>query len=342
MDPFDPLGYSDIKMNFNNIELTNLSPYSAKFMGYMIESGKLSLDIEYLVEKRLLKSYSKIFLNRIQLGDEVEGQEGFGIPVKLALSLLKDGDGNIDLDLEVEGDLNDPEVNIGSLVWWAVKRVLVSIVTAPFNLLGNLLGINGDDLEFIDFDPGESNLLPNQIERLANLNKALNERPGITLEIYGAVDTVVDAQAIRTKKLHNDFTKRMTTAVKDSIMDPFKVDVSISRSILENMYKESFSDLVLDSLKRKHSSNPIHDDNKVPKDFDLRNYLKEMIKHLTDKQLVTREELMKLANDRVGSIQNHMLTIQQTKPERLVVKEPEIYEQEDRNWVKCRLGIGSL
>ncbi len=342
MDPFDPLSYSDIKMNFNNIELTNLSPYSAKFMGYMIESGKLSLDIEYLVEKRLLKSYSKIFLNRIELGEEVEGQEGFGIPVKLALSLLKDGDGNIDLDLEVEGDLNDPEVNTGTLVWWAVKRVLVSLVTAPFKLLGNLLGLNGDDLEFVDFDPGESKLLPNQIERLTNLNKALNERPGITLEIYGVVDTVIDAGAIRTRKLRNAFTQRMTKTVKDSIMDPMKVDVSISRNILENMYKESFGNGSVDSLQRKFYSKANQDDPKAPQDFDLRNYLKELIKQLSDKQPVTQEELMKLANDRTEVIKNHMLTVQLTKPERIIVKETEIYEQEDRNWVKCRLGIGSL
>ncbi len=342
MDPFDPMSYSDVKMNFNNIELTNLSPYSAKFMGYMIESGKLSLDIEYLVEKGLLKSYSKIFLNRIELGEEVEGQEGFGIPVKLALSLLKDGDGNIDLDLEVEGDLNDPEVNTGTLVWWAVKRVLVSLVTAPFKLLGNLLGLNGDDLEFVDFDPGESKLLPNQIERLTNLNKALNERPGITLEIYGAVDTVIDAGAIRTRKLRNAFTQRMTTAVKDSIMDPMKVEVSISRNILENMYKEAFGNGSVDSLQRKFYSKAIQDDPKAPQDFDLRNYLKEMIKQLSDKQLVTQDELMNLATQRVEVIKNHMLTVQLTKPERLIIKETEIYEQEDRNWVKCRLGIGSL
>jgi hypothetical protein len=334
--------YSDIKTNFNNIELTNLSPYSAKFMGYVIESGKLSLDVEYVLEKGMLKSYSKIFLNKIELGDEVEGQEGFGIPVKLALALLKDGDGNIDLDLEVEGDLNDPQVNTGTLVWWAVKRVLVSIVTAPFKLLGNLLGLSGDDLEFVDFDPGESRVLPNQIEKLANLNKALNERPGITLEIYGAVDTVVDAQAIRSKKLKDTFTKRMTKSIGDSLVDPMKVDVSISRNILENMFKELFSKTSLDSLQRKFYSKADQDDSKSVQDFDLRNYLKELIKILSDKQPVSKEELLKLASDRTEAIIMHMVTVLQTNPERLVTMEPEIYEQEDRNWVKCRLGIGTL
>jgi hypothetical protein len=342
IDPFDPMGYSDIKTNFNNIELTSLSPYSAKFMGYLIESGKLSLDVQYLIDKGLLTSYSKIFLNKIELGDEVEGQEGFGIPVKLALSLLKDGDGNIDLDLEVEGDLNNPEVNTGTLVWWAVKRVLVSIVSAPFRLLGNLLGINGDDLEFIDFDPGESRLLPNQLEKLINLNKALNERPNITLEIYGVVDTITDSQSIQLKKLKDKFTRQMTAAAKDSLIDPMKVEVSICRKILENMYKESFGAESLDTLQGKFYLKPGQDDPKSAEDFDLRNYLKTMIKQLSDIQPVAQEELMKLATERADAIKNYMLIEQKTKPERLVIKETEIYEQEDRNWVKCRLDIGSL
>ena len=342
IDPFDPIGYSDIKMNFNNIELTNLSPYSAKFMGYLIESGKLSLDIQYLLEKGMLNSYSKIFLNKLELGEEVEGHEGFGIPVKLALALLKDGDGNVDLDLEVEGDLNDPEVNTGALVWWAVKRVLVSIVTAPFKLLGNLLGIGGEDLEFIDFDPGESKLLPNQVERLNNINKALNERPGITLEIYGTVDTIIDAQAIRLRKFKDVFTQNMTTAAKDTLVDPLKVEANISRNILEKIYRESFGSSALDSLQLKFTPQPTESDPNAPKEFDLRNYLKEMIAKLADVQPLTNEEMIKLADERKDVIRNHMLTVQQTKPERVVIKETEIHEQEDRNWVKCRLGIGSM
>ena len=345
IDPFDPISYSDIKMNFNNIELTSLSPYSAKFMGYMVEKGKLTLDIEYLIEKGILTSNNKIFLNKLELGEEVETEEGgLGIPVKLVIALLKDGDGNIDLDLEVEGDLNNPEMDTGKLAWWAVKRVLTTIVTAPFRFLGNLLGFNGDDLEYIDFDPGESKLLPNQFEQLEKLSKALNEKPGISLEIYGAVDTVTDANAIRTKKLNNEFTKRMTTAAKDTLMDPMKLEANISRKILETMYKEYYDDSTLANLKNKYSpkSESENPDSLSSKTFDLRNYLKEMISDLTVAQPVSQEEFTNLVNSRVEAIKNHMLTTHSIQPERIAIEETEIYELEDRNWVKCRLGIGTF
>jgi RAB protein geranylgeranyltransferase component A len=108
------------------------------------------------------------------------------------------------------------------------------------------------------------------------------------------------------------------------------------------MYKESFGNGSVDSLQRKFYSKANQDDPKALQDFDLRNYLKELIKQLSDKQPVSQEELMKLANDRTEAIKNHMLTVQLTKPERIVIMETENYEQEDRNWVKCKLGIGSL
>jgi len=234
-------------------------------------------------------------------------------------------------------------MDTGKLAWWAVKRVLTTIVTAPFRFLGNLLGFSGDDLEYIDFDPGESKLLPNQVEQLEKLSKALNERPGISLEIYGAIDTVTDASAIKTKKLNNEFTKRMTTAAKDTLMDPMKVEASISRNILETMYKEYYHESTLANLQNKYSPKPNSEnpDSLSPKTFDLRNYLKEMISDLTAAQPVSQEELTNLANSRVDAIKNHMLTTYSTQPDRIVIEETEIYELEDRNWVKCRLGIGT-
>ncbi len=209
MDPFNPIAYSDIKMNFHNIELTNLTPYSVEFIGYHVESGKLSLDIAYKINNGILTSYNKIFLNKFTLGDEVEGQEGLGLPIKLAIALLKDANDNIDLDLEVEGDLNDPETDTGALVWWAVKRVLTTIVTAPFRFLGSLLGIGGEDLESVDFEVGSSKLENHQFEKMINLSKIMAERPGIVLEIFGAVDTITDGQAMREAKFDSIYNQKL-------------------------------------------------------------------------------------------------------------------------------------
>ncbi len=336
MDPFDPIAYSDIKMNFHNIELTNLTPYSVEFIGYHVESGKLSLDIAYKINNGLLTSYSKVFLNKLTLGDEVEGQEGLGLPIKLAIALLKDADDNIDLDLEVEGDLNDPETDTGALVWWAVKRVLTTIVTAPFKFLGNLLGIGGEDLESVDFEAGSSELQNHQYEKMINLSKIMAERPGIILEIYGAVDTITDANAMREEKFDSIYNQRlMGGSVLDSIKNNSGKDFTKGQKILEEMFVQAYNDSLLKVVRIQFSIDSLGKG-------DLRNYLEELKQKLISVQFVSEIEFQKLATARAEAIQNHMETVHQIPPERIAIKETEILEEEDRSWVRCPLGIGSL
>jgi len=336
MDPFDPLAYSNIKMNFHNIELTNLTPYTVEFIGYEVESGKLSLDISYKIDNGILTSYNKIFLNKFTLGDEYEGQEGLGLPIKLAIALLKDADDNIDLDLEVEGDLNDPETDTGALVWWAVKRVLTTIVTAPFRFLGNLLGIGGEDLESVDFEVGSSDLQNHQYEKMINLSKIMAERPGIVLEIYGAVDTITDAQAMREAKFDSIYNYRLTGKnIADSSATISKNDYTKGQNILEEMFVQAYNDSLLKLTKTQFSIDSTGKGN-------LRNYLEELKQKIIIVQPVSEFEYQNLATARTEAIQNHMLTVHQIPPERIAIKENEIFEEEDRNWVRCRLGIGAL
>ncbi len=336
MDPFDPLSYSNIKMNFHNIELTNLTPYTVEFLGYEVESGKLSLDISYKIDKGILTSYNKIFLNKFTLGDEVEGEEGLGLPIKLAIALLKDADGNIDLDLEVEGDLNDPETDTGALVWWAVKRVLTTIVTAPFRFLGGLLGIGGEDLESVDFEVGSAELENHQFEKMINLSKIMAERPGIVLEIYGAVDTVTDAQAMREAKFDSVYNQRLTGKTgTDTTASQKKSDYTKGQGILEEMFVHAYNDSLLNLVKVQFKIDSSGNG-------DLRNYLEELKEKLIDIQPISETEFQNIAATRAEAIRNHMITVHQIPVERIAIKENEIFEEEDRNWVRCPLGIGSL
>lgn len=336
MDPFDPLAYSNIKMNFHNIELTNLTPYTVEFIGYEVESGKLSLDISYKIDSGILTSYNKIFLNKFTLGDEYEGQEGLGLPIKLAIALLKDADGNIDLDLEVEGDLNDPETDTGALVWWAVKRVLTTIVTAPFRFLGSLLGIGGEDLESVDFEAGSAKLENHQFEKMINLSKIMAERPEIVLEIYGAVDTITDGRAIREAKFDSIYNYRLTERnITDSSIIKTKTDYTKGQQILEDMYVQSYGDSSLKVIKIKFSIDPTGKG-------DLRNYLEELKQKLISIQPVSELEFQNLATERAEAIKNHMMNVHQIPAERIAIKENEVFEAEDHNWVRCPLGVGSM
>jgi hypothetical protein len=338
IDPFQPMAYSDIKINFHNIELTSLSPYSVRFLGYYIEQGKLSLDIAYKIKDGILSSYNKIFLNKFTLGDEVEGEEGLGLPIKLALALLKDADDNIDLDLEVEGDLNDPETDTGALIWWAVKRVLTTIVTAPFRFLGGLLGIGGEDLESVDFEVGSAELENHQYEKMMDISKIMGERPGIVLEIYGTVDTVTDARAIREQKFEVQYNQNLfgDTGVA-AIKNRKDFDQSKGTAVLENMFVKTYSDSILSQLKNKYQIGSSGGGT-----GNLRDYLDTLKEQLITAQQVSGAEFQQLAAKRAEAISNHMMTVHHIPETRITIMEIEILENEDRTWTKCRLGIGSL
>ena len=71
--------------------------------------------------------------------------------MRLAVALLQDRHGVIDLDLPVTGSINDPQFSIGALIWKVIVNVLTKAVTAPFSLLG---GGGGKDLSTVEFRSG--------------------------------------------------------------------------------------------------------------------------------------------------------------------------------------------
>lgn len=187
--------YTNLAANFRNIELTTFNPYSGKFMGYRIEKGKLSIDTTYLVEDRKLRAQHKVLVSQLKLGDKVKSPDATKLPVKLAVALLKDRDGNIRLDLPVSGTIDDPKFKLGPIIWKMFVNLLVKIVTSPFTLISSLFG-GGPEVQFADFAPGRSTLEPAVAERLATVRKALIERPALEMEIPTAYSRELDAPAL--------------------------------------------------------------------------------------------------------------------------------------------------
>lgn len=189
--------YTDLRAAFRNLELTTLNPYSGRFAGYRIERGKLSVDLAYRIVDRRLEARHKILLTQLQLGDRVDSPDAVRLPLKLAIALLKDRDGNIDLDLPVSGSLDDPEFRIGPIVWKMVVNLLTKIVTAPFTLLGNLFGGSGEQIRYVDFLPGDATLDAAMLERIGAVAKALGARPQLRLEVPLALSRTRDGEALR-------------------------------------------------------------------------------------------------------------------------------------------------
>ncbi len=190
--------YTDLKVVFRNMELTTLNPYSGKFAGYRIARGKLSAEFAYRVADRKLDARHKILLTQLQLGERVESPDAVGLPLKLAIALLKDRNGNIDLDLPVSGSLDDPQFRVGPIVWKMFVNLLGKVATAPFALLGSLFG-SGEESRFVEFAPGSADLDAAMRERLAGVRQALVDRPELRLELPLATDAARDGEVLRDR-----------------------------------------------------------------------------------------------------------------------------------------------
>ncbi|HXV75378.1 MAG TPA: DUF748 domain-containing protein, partial [Candidatus Polarisedimenticolaceae bacterium] len=219
LDLFAPDRRSDVAVIFRNVEMNPLSPYSSKFAGYTIEEGRLSLDLRYRIEDRTLDSDNAILIERLTLGEKVDSPDAPNLPVKLAVALLKDSRGNIELDIPVGGTLDDPEFAYGKLVWKAIKNVLTKVATAPFRALAGLIG-SDKDLEFVEFAPATSEIAPPAREKLDELARALVERPELVLEVAGVYDPEIDADGMRKQKLAASVAQRVAAGGTDPGAEP--------------------------------------------------------------------------------------------------------------------------
>ncbi len=207
--PWDPARFAEIITTFRNIDMPELTPYSAKFAGREITSGKMNLDLVYRIQKSRLKGENRIVLDNFELGRRVESPDAVSLPLDLAVALLKDSRGRIDIGMEVTGDVSDPQFSYGHLIWQALLNLIQKIVTAPFQALANLLGGKGEEIDSVAFEPGRVNVPPPQAEKLARLAAILEKRPNLVLEVKGCYDPETDAAALREAGLRREMASRL-------------------------------------------------------------------------------------------------------------------------------------
>jgi uncharacterized protein involved in outer membrane biogenesis len=199
--------FLDIAAKGKDIELPKLSAYSTRYAGYGITAGKLNLDVKYHVEDGKLQGRNKIHLDQLTFGDKVEGPEATKLPVIFAVNLLKDSKGQIELELPINGSLEDPQFDIGGLIAQVVGSLLKKAITSPFSLLAAAFGgssgdggkatAGGDDLAFVDFEPGAAEIDAADQKKLDAVAKALLDRPAIRIEMAPRLDPEKDLEALK-------------------------------------------------------------------------------------------------------------------------------------------------
>lgn len=196
LNPLAAKSYLDIKTDITGVDLVAFSPYAGKYAGYNIEKGKLSLNLAYKLENKQLTADNKLFIDQFTFGDKVESPDATKLPVNLAISLLKNNRGEIDLNLPISGSLDDPQFSVGGLVVKVIVNLFVKAVTSPFVLLGSMFG-GGEELSNVEFAPGRAALNETADKKLEALSRALTERAALKLEITGRADPEADREGIK-------------------------------------------------------------------------------------------------------------------------------------------------
>jgi hypothetical protein len=317
--PLNPRRFTDVEMTFRNLNMPNVTPYSAKFAGYEIAEGKLSLDLRYKIENSQLLGENQIVIDHLTLGEKVESPGAKDLPLELAVALLKDRNGRIDIGLPVKGDLENPEFSYGHLIWKALGNLIVKIVTAPFALIGNLLGVESTNLDAIGFEPGDDRLLPPEQEKLKNLAEALRERPKLQLEIQGGYNPRADGMALKTRNLRHAIATRSGQEIAPG-EDPGPVVFTSlpTQNALEALFMERYSNDALGQLKssfqkpvaaeKKEGTPPPKRTDDSPKPMDPVAYYEAVFKRLLQKEALTDEMLQQLAADRTAAITDELTT----------------------------------
>ncbi|WP_093634412.1 DUF748 domain-containing protein [Paraburkholderia aspalathi] len=213
----------DLTASAHDIELTNLTPYSAKYAGYPITKGKLNVDLHYKLDNDQLNANNHIFIDQLTFGDHVENDTATKLPVRLAISLLKNSRGEIDVNLPVSGSLSNPEFSIGGLIWHAVLNLLQKAVTAPFSLIANAFGGGGEELGYVEFEPGSAQLSDAADKKLDTIVKALADKSSIRIDLIGRVDPAIDGPGLRAQYVDRQVKQQK---IKDVVGNGESVDLS--------------------------------------------------------------------------------------------------------------------
>jgi len=314
LNPFGEGLFADIKVRFDAIDLSPMTPYSGTYLGYVIEKGKLSLDLDYRIDGSTLQAGNRVFVDQFTFGDQVDSDQATVLPVRLAVALLKDRKGEIHLNLPVNGSLDDPQFSVVGVIFDILKNLLIKAATSPFALLASLVG-GAEDFDGIAFTAGHSDLDPVEQAKLDSLVAALIERPGLKLDVSGYVDPERDPEGWRRAELE----RRIQRAAKTT--GP------------------------LSTKQRSRALAQVYDQASIPKPRNVIGMVKTIPDAEMEKLLLAHtdagdKEMQDLAQERAKTVASYLVGDGKLPTERVFLKQDDINRKPEEGKVASRVGFG--
>ena len=320
--------FVDMDFDFNNMELSPVSPYSGKYIGKKIRKGKLSFDLAYLIDGSKLDASNLITIDQIELGEHVDSPDATSLPVGLGIALLKDRSGKIDLNIPVKGDFTDPEFSLGGTIMKVITNLLVKAATSPFALLGSMFG-GGEDINLIYFDPGSPDPGEVEKEKLETVVTALFERPSLNLEIKGYTDLVTD----RTELLKQKFNHMLISEKIKKDPDSDDQEMGGAIELTPEEYETYLKKVYKETKKALKKATDFEEPDEVTMEF-MAVTVKQQIQ-------IADEDLKLLASQRALSVKDYLLASEKIDAERIFIVEPDSLEPSSgEGGLKSRVELG--
>ncbi|WP_320033797.1 DUF748 domain-containing protein [Halarcobacter sp.] len=310
---------------FKNIAIKNFTPYSGKFIGREIDEGKLNLDLKYNIKNSDLDATNSIIISDIKLGKNIESPDAVKLPLELAIALLENSNGVIDIDLPIKGNIDDPEFSIVPIVWKAFRNLIFKAVSSPFSLLGSLFNIDEEKLKTVQFEVGKSDIIASERESLDAIAKILKQKNKLAINIEPIYNKEEDTKALQYAKVTQLISNEMDKYSND---DEYKL-------ALENLYKNDKFEKTLEELKESFIIK-----NKEGKElFDNESYVAKIKSLLASKQVVTKEELIKLSQNRIESLKDYLINIKNVEESSLKILETTEGKSSKNKWINFKLTV---
>ncbi|MDY6824034.1 MAG: DUF748 domain-containing protein [Thermodesulfobacteriota bacterium] len=327
----------DAAVRLHNMELSSISPYTGKYIGRAIEQGKLNLNLAYTLRDQALTAENHILLDQFTLGKKIQSPAALNLPVGLAVALLKDRQGEINLDIPVSGRLDNPEFSVAAIVLQALKNILVKAAASPFDLVASLVD-GGEELRFIAFDAGTTRLTEQAREKLKNMDELLYKRPALRLEISGCVDPVEDRNVLTRTALERRLKKMKWRSMDGNQKKDAADDITLSpaeyNTYLQTLYKQT-----IDSSTG--TDQQVADGRKDAAKSDPKPDRRAMETALLEQLRVKDAELLLLARDRARAVKNHLIGPGRVEPARLFILDSRIItEPSDDAMPPARVTLG--
>ena len=315
--------FMDIKAKASEIELSSFSPYSGKYIGYGIEKGQLTFDVAYKLEGRKLNAQTQFILNQLTFGEKIESPTATSLPVTLAVALLKDRNGVIDVGLPISGSLDDPQFSVGGIVLRLIFNIITKAVTAPFALLGAAFGGGGAELSYIEFDYGRAALSQTGEAKVKTLAGAMINRPGLKLEITGRADPASDLEGLKRVSIENKVRAQKLKELARQGNAPKSVDeVEVAKDEYERFLRSAYD---AESFPKPRNMIGLAKTLPVPEMESL------MLKHAS----VSDDDVRALANRRAQAVRDRLLGAK-IPADRLFIVAAKPLTKEEQEKVKAR------